>query len=429
MENIIKIGNTYIKLSSIKEYHIVNREFIYRPMYKEISEPGFFSAVTKYEFIGMEPYAAIFYESEKNYYIGNEKVKNPKDIKKKNMFKKIIAEDEISCINVTGRIFYTNLNEIPVLIIKDHSEEESHNFRKNHNFLKTPLKGKLESIPALYIKANHEYIFYGNGIHLEDVEKSYEDLHKQLITFNPLLFSVKSVFNVAKKIVDEKVVPAGKDTIKKAKEIKDEAIEDHAIPFARKILKKEEIQTELILPETCVKVGSSFMKEEYYVFDNDSTKGRITTKRITKNEALSFYDVESVINNLHEQMKDNEGLIVVKNGQTKSQNKYIYYIQKVHIEELKNKYYLCMHIKIGTHIYSIRADYEEIGITGVRDSVGYELYRRANSEEPFTKDPYDINYKNGHLMNYSEKEEFDAMFETHPLTMLRQLVLEILDLN
>lgn len=188
------------------------------------------------------------------------------------------------------------------------------------------------------------------------------------------------------------------------------------------------------MPETYKKVGSAFNKETYYVYDNDSTKGRISVKEISKKESFSFYDIESVINNLHEKMNDNEGLIEVKNGLTTNNNKYIYYIKKSFVYEnngdrqtsLGNKYFLCMNIKKGTSIYLIRAEYEEIGITGVRESVGYELYRRANTEESFTKDPYNPEYTKGHLMNYAEKEEFDAVFDSHPLTMLRQFIREVL---
>lgn len=217
MANSIRVGNTTIELGSIKEFRIVEREYIYRPIYKEIYEEGFFSNITRYEYVGMEPYAARFYESEKNYFIGSENVKNPKDIQKKSLFKKnVVDESKIGCINKLGRVFYTRLYEVPVLIIKHNDNKvESSKFRMEHISYQTPLIGKLEIVPALYIKANHEYIFYGKGIHLDDVEKSYEDIQNQLALFNPLLYSMKTIFDGTKKIVEEKVVPAGKEAIKK----------------------------------------------------------------------------------------------------------------------------------------------------------------------------------------------------------------------
>ena len=51
-----------------------------------------------------------------------------------------------------------------------------------------------------------------------------------------------------------------------------------------------------------------------------------------------------------------------------------------------------------------------------------------NMDEWF-KDPYNENYKNGLLMNMSEKSEYDVMFPQHPLSEARSLIEFILENN
>ena len=80
-------------------------------------------------------------------------------------------------------------------------------------------------------------------------------------------------------------------------------------------------------------------------------------------------------------------------------------------------------------ILNIQAYFEEIGTTGIRDTIGYELCRRqhlvGNGDDPFegwAKDPYDETIKTGALMNLSEMEQFDEQFPGFPLTMCREFI-------
>lgn len=60
MEQYFEIYGTLIKLSSIKDFRIVQREYIYRPTYVS-AEKNLLNALSKkkYSFFGMQPYAAI----------------------------------------------------------------------------------------------------------------------------------------------------------------------------------------------------------------------------------------------------------------------------------------------------------------------------------------------------------------------------------
>ena len=80
-------------------------------------------------------------------------------------------------------------------------------------------------------------------------------------------------------------------------------------------------------------------------------------------------------------------------------------------------------------ILNIQAYFEEIGTTGMRDTIAYELCRRQNlvgtDNDPFEgwmRDPYDETIKEGALMNLSETEQFDKYFPGFPLTMCREFL-------
>ncbi len=65
MPVFFEICDTNIRLDTVKNYRIIQREYIYRPAYREITTTRMkvFSSV-KYEFIDMVPYAAVIDEKE-----------------------------------------------------------------------------------------------------------------------------------------------------------------------------------------------------------------------------------------------------------------------------------------------------------------------------------------------------------------------------
>lgn len=120
----------------------------------------------------------------------------------------------------------------------------------------------------------------------------------------------------------------------------------------------------------------------------------------------------------------NQGLI-----QAEAYDDHVYSIVKSMKEPSGIQYILTYQKFFPEFILNIQAYFDEIGTTGMRDSLVYELYHRENlvgkDEDPFAgwvKDPYDATVKEGALMNLSEMEQFDVQFPEHPLTMCREFI-------
>ena len=140
-------------------------------------------------------------------------------------------------------------------------------------------------------------------------------------------------------------------------------------------------------------------------------------------------------------MDDNLGLIEVKAGQTAAGREYIYSIRKLRDETEgipKCVYLLNFNIRFEKGIQFISGSFDEVGMTGIRDSLAYSMMRNEGGPlegkefgdlEGWCADPYDPNFKRGFLMNLSEDERLDEMFSTHPLSVARKFVRDIISLN
>ena len=133
---------------------------------------------------------------------------------------------------------------------------------------------------------------------------------------------------------------------------------------------------------------------------------------------------ESLIAGIRQFLGKNQGLI-----QVEATEDYVYSIVKTLKEPSGVQYILTYQRFFPEFILNIQAFFEEIGTTGIRDSVGYEMCRRQNlvgtEEDPFAgwaRDPYDGSIREGALMNLSECEEFDEQFPGFPLSMCREFV-------
>ncbi len=133
---------------------------------------------------------------------------------------------------------------------------------------------------------------------------------------------------------------------------------------------------------------------------------------------------ESLISGIRQFLGENQGLIQVEAAED-----YVYSIVKTLREPSGVQYILTYQRFFPEFVLNIQAFFEEIGTTGIRDSVGYEMCRRQNlvgtEEDPFAgwaKDPYDESIRDGALMNLSEREEFDEQFPGFPLSMCREFV-------
>lgn len=141
------------------------------------------------------------------------------------------------------------------------------------------------------------------------------------------------------------------------------------------------------------------------------------------NSILSLSE-EKIIQDINENISDNEVLIEVEKDTSKS---CFYTVIKTQLKPDGVAYVLSLDIKGSNNvIYHIRGTFVERGMTGVRDSIIFELLQKKNKIdknhfEKWTFNPYSNN-KQGAMMNLSEKEEYDKLFPTHPLSELRKFV-------
>ena len=133
---------------------------------------------------------------------------------------------------------------------------------------------------------------------------------------------------------------------------------------------------------------------------------------------------ESLISGIRQFLGENQGLIQVEAAED-----YVYSIVKTLKEPSGIQYILNYQRFYPEFILNVQAFFEEIGTTGTRDSVVYEICRRqglvgADGDffKGWAKDPYDETITEGALMNLSEQEQFDAQFPGFPLSMCREFV-------
>ncbi len=133
---------------------------------------------------------------------------------------------------------------------------------------------------------------------------------------------------------------------------------------------------------------------------------------------------DSLISGIRLFLGKNQGLI-----QAETYKDHVFSIVKSMKEPSGVQYILTYQKFFPEFILNIQAYFDEIGTTGIRDSLVYDLCCRENlvgkDGDPFAgweKDPYDDTIKDGALMNLSEMEQFDAQFPGFPLTMCREFV-------
>lgn len=129
--------------------------------------------------------------------------------------------------------------------------------------------------------------------------------------------------------------------------------------------------------------------------------------------------------------QQNGGIVEVDTMQLKELNA-IKTIFKVKNNEDKLIYLASLTIPFSKCSYVIKIQAAEVGTTGARESVvGMKLMTQGkiavneNGYVGWSADPYDENYKEGLLMNLSEKPIYDLEFPDHPLTQARTLISQI----
>lgn len=213
LQNLINIAGASISLSAIRDFRIVQREYIYRPCYREkkSSIKRIFSSCS-YEFYSTLPYAAVVTESEyksinrKSMYVGDSAVEalnaakdlmetasailsgtSPADIIANSTIGAVtglvdkigslVASEKYYCVFPSGRTTTTSLSAIPPILTR----LDGRTFEPEKKELKTLLPNEntnamIVNIPALMIKTNVTFLFYGNGLQLANVEQVYNQL-------------------------------------------------------------------------------------------------------------------------------------------------------------------------------------------------------------------------------------------------------------
>ncbi|MGN1399065.1 MAG: hypothetical protein ACI4WG_03595 [Erysipelotrichaceae bacterium] len=204
MAEYVDIGKRIIRTGSIKTFSVVPVEYIFRPTYYEEDEYGLFGTNKgkKYRFIKMEPYAAIIGEN-------NSKVS---EYKSEN-FIEVVAQDLIDgvtttigdlvrikaarskkyrCVRPSGAMYNMYLEDIPALIIKsDGREMEIRRGDELFGNLGDTFRTVVKNIPALYVEADKNYIFYGEGIQISDVDEEFQKLKFEFAAYKAEQLSSK----------------------------------------------------------------------------------------------------------------------------------------------------------------------------------------------------------------------------------------------
>ncbi|MCQ2406425.1 MAG: hypothetical protein MJ067_04345 [Oscillospiraceae bacterium] len=199
MNAYFDIFGTPIPFKEIKEFRLVQREYIYRPVYEEytVLEKSFLTKTItrKYRYVTMAPYAAIVDESDRRWIfsgkgkdfkenIGVELINDLRETVGDKLKIKAIKGKRYLCMNQTGRTFQVYLDEIPVLVqMEDGRPIEIDKDNPLFMALGEANVPAIDIVPALLIKAKEDYIFWGNGIQLKDIESEYRRLQIEMTEF------------------------------------------------------------------------------------------------------------------------------------------------------------------------------------------------------------------------------------------------------
>lgn len=197
MAEYFDICGTHIPLSSIKDFRVINVEFIFRPVFRE-AEKTVLTAFSKkkYEFSTLEPFAAIVGQQGQKSELGEYKPRDFKEALGKDLAGaaiytvadklklKAFKRKKYQCVNLSGRAFTIYLDDVPAKMIwADGRKAEVYKEDKLYTILNEITTPDVEYISALVIKTNEVFCFYGNGVQLEDANFEYERLKQEQETY------------------------------------------------------------------------------------------------------------------------------------------------------------------------------------------------------------------------------------------------------
>ena len=191
----------------------------------------------------------------------------------------------------------------------------------------------------------------------------------------------------------------------------------------------------IALPDPLVKLGHRPGDPphcSFYGMETAESRDIIQYMPISKEYAMEYGDLKGLIDGIHGELGDSQGLIEVGTGKTAKGRDYIFSIIKTLLSPEKRggvTYTLCLDADYPDFCMRMMGFFNEKGATGRRDALCMELERRKNEGEStedllkrWMKDPYDENYTKGIRMNLSEQREYDESFPEHPLSVGRMIV-------
>ena len=197
MDIFFEIFGTHIPVSTISDFRVIEVEFIVRPVYREVKR-SVLNALSgkKFEFVRMEPYAAIIGQQGHKSELGEYKAKDFKEALGKDIAgaavytiadklkMKAFNHEKYQCLNLAGRAFSTYLDDVPVkLVWNDGRIAEVYKEDSLHELLGESTTPGIQYVPALVIKAKETFCFYGNGVQIDDVVEAYNLLRQEVENF------------------------------------------------------------------------------------------------------------------------------------------------------------------------------------------------------------------------------------------------------
>ena len=157
----------------------------------------------------MQPYAAILDERGHSSALSEYKAKDFKESVGKDLLEgaasalgdrlniKALKYKKYVCVNATGRVFSTYLEDIPAQVMNvDGKISDVYKNDEQYRALGEPIAPAVNIVPALSINTKEEkYIFYGNGIQVQDIQFEYERLKASINDYQ-----TRSVLGKSKKI-------------------------------------------------------------------------------------------------------------------------------------------------------------------------------------------------------------------------------------
>ncbi len=206
----INIGGVLIPYNDIRNYRLINREFLFRPMFRKASSFPF----KKYEFVQMIPFCAILSENEYNALspsksrLSRQAIDNidtakslaidliTKDSMVQNIAlnaadvalnfavskaKNIASKNRFYCLDRKGNVFRTTINSIPPLLASEIGFPIEITKAVTKHMLPSGYDPEIKQGLALHITTRFQnYLFFGYGIHINDPQQMYEKIAQDL---------------------------------------------------------------------------------------------------------------------------------------------------------------------------------------------------------------------------------------------------------